>query len=64
MKIKQVKSQYTPQQIVQYLEHIKFPAPPSIEQISAGAFECTLDNLALVVRRHLVTIPFENTDMH
>ena len=64
MRIKQVKSQYTPEQVAQYLEHIKFPNPPSVVEIATGAFQCTLENLQLVARRHLVAIPFENTDMH
>lgn len=64
MKIKLVKSQYTPEQIVQYLKRIGFPNPPSEEEIAAGAFQCSLANLALIVRSHLIVVPFENTDMH
>lgn len=72
MQIKQVQSYYNPTQIRQYLQYVrKFAGRnESVVDLSvdvvqaASTFRCTLENLALLIRLHLVAFPFEDTAMH
>ncbi len=62
--IKKVPSAYTPTQVCQYLSLLGYEPHYAEEAISSDAFPVDLENLARIMRLHLLTIPFENTAMH
>ncbi|KAG6893745.1 hypothetical protein C0993_000393, partial [Termitomyces sp. T159_Od127] len=64
LMIKRGSSAYTPRQAVLWLLSIEFPHAVSEEDIAHGRFPTTLENLTLINRLFLVTVPFENTMMH
>ncbi|KAF9466852.1 hypothetical protein BDZ94DRAFT_1157039 [Collybia nuda] len=57
--IKSAPSYYSPSQASQWLDCIGFP-----QKFDVASFPSTLENLAHLVRLHLVAFPFENTAMH
>ncbi|KAG9027332.1 N-terminal acetyltransferase [Tulasnella sp. JGI-2019a] len=54
--MKPTPSYYTDEQLAKYLEHIGLP--------STLKEEPSLDNAERIIRHHITTIPFENTEMH
>jgi len=69
MKINLAPSPYTNEQIVQYLRTIGYyPNPDSLTSKDADSliekFDPTLANLEKLVRRHLISFPFENLVLH
>ena len=64
MKILAVESYYTAEQAIQYLRLINFPEPPSLDELQCGHFNISFKNLSAITRLHLISFPFENTEMH
>ena len=62
--IKSVKSAYTPAQAVEWLKTIGLEHLTSVQVLTDGAFQTTLDHLTLLVKHFVLTFPFENTAMH
>lgn len=67
--IKRVQSKYTPIQVAQYLATVGVSLPSNIGQPFDSANgsrqrEMRLKTLEMVVKHHLLTFPFENTEMH
>ncbi|TFK43192.1 hypothetical protein BDQ12DRAFT_674553 [Crucibulum laeve] len=62
--IKKVASVYTASQVVRWLQHIKYVHSFTEDDIAAGRFPVTLENLVIITRLQLVTFPYENTEMH
>ncbi|KAF9073036.1 hypothetical protein BDP27DRAFT_1319312 [Rhodocollybia butyracea] len=60
--IKAVPSAYDEAQVSNYLCRIKFPGSWSADNVKD--FNADLDNLALLMRLHIVTFAFENTAIH
>ncbi len=59
MKIRTTASFYSAEQILEYLQLIGYEPPTSLDGIVSN-----LDTLTKIVRKHLITFPFENLDMH
>lgn len=55
--IRHVTSPFTPHQIEVYLKKLKFDVP-------LGKIEPNLDTLRTLMYRHIVTFPFDDTDLH
>ncbi|KAG5725999.1 Arylamine N-acetyltransferase, partial [Termitomyces sp. T112] len=64
LTIKHSSSAYSPRQITHWLSSISFPYPVSDDDIAQGRFPTTLENLTLINRLFLVSVPYENTMMH
>ncbi|KAF9073035.1 hypothetical protein BDP27DRAFT_1400441 [Rhodocollybia butyracea] len=60
--IKTVPSAYDETQVFRYLCRIGFPGNWSVDSVKD--FKVDLDNLALLMRLHIVAFAFENTAMH
>ncbi|KIY73400.1 cysteine proteinase [Cylindrobasidium torrendii FP15055 ss-10] len=64
VRIKKRQSEYTPEQVSRWLEEIEFPEVYSAQDIAAGLFPTTFDNMKMINRLHIVKYPYENTEMH
>ena len=67
--VKKVQSKYTPMQVAQYLATIGVSPPTSgVQTVDSEngprQREMRLKMLETVVKHHLLTFPFENTEMH
>ncbi|KXN92041.1 Arylamine N-acetyltransferase [Leucoagaricus sp. SymC.cos] len=62
--IKSVPSRYTSDQVAQYLTAIGYEPSYDAEAIAAGAFSVNSETLERLMRLHLMTFPFEDTQMH
>ena len=64
MKIKSIKSVFSPPQITEYLECVGFVKVSNESQPQPGKFDATVENLHTITRLHILRFPFENTAMH
>ncbi|KAF9044212.1 arylamine N-acetyltransferase 2 [Panaeolus papilionaceus] len=64
LRIKKMRSYYTPSQAVQWLARIGLDLGITQDDLEAGTVPTSLETLRDIVRRSLLTFPFENTDMH
>ncbi|KZP30833.1 hypothetical protein FIBSPDRAFT_850271 [Athelia psychrophila] len=68
LRIKRVPSPFTPAEILEYLTFIHFTPLPALPPLNTPqawpGFAPTLANLEALMRRHLLTFPYENTEKH
>ncbi|ESK91089.1 arylamine n-acetyltransferase 1 [Moniliophthora roreri MCA 2997] len=63
--IKKMPSPYSKSQVLEWLTLIGYNITPSVKSdIENDTFRADLDNLKILMRLHIVGIPFENTEMH
>ncbi|TRM68028.1 hypothetical protein BD626DRAFT_480593 [Schizophyllum amplum] len=59
--IKRVPSRFSEAEVTEYLAFIDYP---NAANISPATFDASLENLALVVHKQLLHLPFSNLDVH
>ncbi|KAF7984516.1 hypothetical protein HWV62_13677 [Athelia sp. TMB] len=68
LRIKRVPSPFTPAEILEYLAFVQFTPLPTLPPLEMPQnwpdFSPTLANLEALMRRHLLTFPYENTEAH
>jgi hypothetical protein len=62
--IKHVPSEYSPDQIAQYLSAIDYEPLYNAGAILSGHFPTNVNSLTRLMRLHMLAFPFENTSMH
>ena len=63
--IRKQESWYTPEQTKQYLDRVGWKEGSySTEDIAEGRFPANLVNLAILMKRHLISFPNDTTPMH
>lgn len=55
---------YSRLQLEQYYDRVRIPEPARVYDVSALTPEAQLSHLRLLIKHHLVTVPFENLTLH
>jgi hypothetical protein len=63
--IKKMPSQYSKSQVLEWLTLIGYDVTSKVQSdVENDTFQADLHNLTILMRLHIVGIPFENTEMH